>query len=65
MLEPAEEAFNAVALGVHGEVRLARVLDAGAWRDDGFRAGFFDGIDDLLAVVPLVGEDILRGEARQ
>ena len=65
MLEAVEEALDAVTLGVHGEVCFARVFDVGTRRDNGFRAGFFDGIDDLLAVVALVGEDVLRGKARQ
>lgn len=31
VLEPVEEALDAVALGVQGEVRVARLFDTGAW----------------------------------
>ena len=65
MLEPAEETLDAIAFGIHGEVCLARVFDVGTRRDDGFRARFFDGINDLLAVVAFVGKNVLRGKSSQ
>ena len=51
MLECVEKAFDAIVLGLHGEVSLTRGVDAGARRDDGFCAGCFDGIDDLIAAL--------------
>lgn len=63
--EPIEEAFNTVPLGVEGEVGFARGLHAGARRDDGVCAGVRDGFNDLAAVVSLVGNDMLSGQALQ
>ncbi len=59
MFESVEEAFDAVAFGIHGEVSVAWIFDAGACGDDGFRAGDFDGFDNFLAVIAFVGDDIL------
>ncbi len=65
MLEPVEEAFNPVPLGVQGEVGFARGLHAGARRDDGCCAGLRDGFNNLVTVVSLVGNDMLSGQALQ
>jgi hypothetical protein len=65
VFELVEEAFDAVPLSVQREVGFAWVLRTGAWRDDGVRAGLLDGFNKRVAVVSLVGDDVLRWEAFQ
>lgn len=65
MREPVENALDAVALSVEGNVRGARSVDTRAGWDHGRGAGLFNSLDDRLAVVSLVGKDVWRRKSRQ
>jgi hypothetical protein len=57
LLEPGEEALDAVALLV--EARIAGMFDrpVGSWGDDGLRSDLAQRLVEMVGVVGLVGDD--------
>lgn len=65
VFEPVKGAFNPVPLLVERGVVGARHPAAGSGRNDGGRPQAFNVLNKRLAIIPLVGNDVGRGEARQ
>lgn len=59
LLEPIEEAFDQISGLIAVPIDGALCFAIAAWRDDGLSARCFDGLNQGVAVVGLVGNDRL------
>lgn len=57
MLEDVEKSFDQVALAIEGEITRARDLAIRFRRDDGGDGAQFEGLDQGVRIIPLVGEE--------
>ena len=65
MFDFVEEALDEIAFAIERVVTWTLDRSVCLGRDNGVCAALDDGIDDVITVIPLVSQHILRGDAVQ